>query len=814
MASFTSEIINYNPYVQQIPESYHQVGMLKQQQYDQGVQAVQNYVSSVAGLEVMKGEHRDYLNSRVGELTTHLNKIAGTTDFSDSAFVNQIGGYATRLSNDPIIQNAVAATATHKKQMQYIEEARKKGEDTTRNEWDYNKQLNEWINDGDIRSSFNGRFSPVVDVMGEFYKAFKEVHPSSSLNQDAFTIGSDGKIVYKDDAVFEQVKKEGIEPSTVQNIANMVFNRADIKNQIRIDGQYSYRGYDQRALAESVRNEYKATIDAANKDIQDLRIKMSTDKSVDKVQLSNIIKQRIESTNKILKDYSQYAGLIASNPEAAKVALYQNKLTSNLMGSFSWLNQERTLQENPMFKAKMDVLKYNLDVSKFEWDKEMDLANLEVEKEKAKAAKKATDSDAVYDSITVDANLPQDLGKLNDATFNEGINADKALLANKSAFWVNKLAVDSQMMPPKIQLEDGRYVWNIGVGGYESQAQAEEAFNKLYLGAKSSYHSGTPSNSVSAFINEIDGAERSLRAKNTMAAKIEADFKNKLKALKSKYNIETQGAGNTYTNKDLLEKSSKLGMETRPNAPQRKAIATVVPSSEYGKELAALQKERIEAYRKAQTVFPARRTTITSSKPETVGALNKTYIGILTALAEGNNSKQAKELLEWTKEGSESTDKTKQNAFGYIYDRFTNKTNLTITRGDEVRSIEVPMSLAEKIPGANFGDPFWNKFGAELSVTNRTTTDAAGLGEFSAHPLPTNPMSKYNIKYHLTGGGDNRYAIQLYVRDAKTGELLVDGQEYNPPGITALMEPADILTKIQELSNDAVIQGFIKHNSK
>ena len=49
MASFTDQISNFNPYVQQLPvEAMVQVGMQKQAQYDQGVQKIQGYIDNIA----------------------------------------------------------------------------------------------------------------------------------------------------------------------------------------------------------------------------------------------------------------------------------------------------------------------------------------------------------------------------------------------------------------------------------------------------------------------------------------------------------------------------------------------------------------------------------------------------------------------------------------------------------------------------------------------------------------------------------------------------------------------------------------------
>ena len=83
MASFTDQITQFNPYVPQLPiEAMVKVGMYKQQKYEEGVQKIQNQIDQVAGLDLMKGEHKDYLQSKLNQLGNNLTWVAGG-DFSN-----------------------------------------------------------------------------------------------------------------------------------------------------------------------------------------------------------------------------------------------------------------------------------------------------------------------------------------------------------------------------------------------------------------------------------------------------------------------------------------------------------------------------------------------------------------------------------------------------------------------------------------------------------------------------------------------------------------------------------------------------------
>ena len=85
--NYKSALEQYNPYISQIPvDAYTKVGMYKQQLYDTGVQKIQDTVDKISGLDVANVGGRQYLQSRVNELTTKLNQY----------------GYADLSSNDNI----------------------------------------------------------------------------------------------------------------------------------------------------------------------------------------------------------------------------------------------------------------------------------------------------------------------------------------------------------------------------------------------------------------------------------------------------------------------------------------------------------------------------------------------------------------------------------------------------------------------------------------------------------------------------------------------------------------------------------------
>lgn len=114
MASFTDQISQFNPYIQELPvQQMAQVGMAKQAQYNQGVQKIQNQIDRVAGIEFVKDSHKAMLQSKLNELGSRLKTVAAG-DFSNQQLVNSVGGMAGQIIKDKDIQNAMSSTQVYK----------------------------------------------------------------------------------------------------------------------------------------------------------------------------------------------------------------------------------------------------------------------------------------------------------------------------------------------------------------------------------------------------------------------------------------------------------------------------------------------------------------------------------------------------------------------------------------------------------------------------------------------------------------------------------------------------------------------------
>lgn len=399
MASFTDAISQFNPYVSQLPiDAMVKVGTYKQQKYEEGVQRIQGEIDRVAGLEIIKPIHKQYLQSKLNELGGKLKTVAGG-DFSNFQLVNSVGGMASQIGKDSTIQNAVYSTQKVRKGQQDMEVARKAGKSSPDNEYWFNSGLNNWINDNDKNSTFSNNFIEYRDVnkkLIDLAEKIKEVENTteSPFKRDAngnYIIGKDGKPIL-DDAILS-VKTKGKSAEKLLKMFNDNLDEND-KQQLMITGNYQYRGATKETFAKDITTNYNNNKKILSDEVVNLSVQLRTDDSLSSADKSKI-QARITDINntissgalekKLNDDLSEIENI--KNLEEFKYRLYKDKSITGLAKDLSYQSYQYEYKNNPY--AQMDMQRKNLqfkydnaardqrnddrrfafDVAKFEFEK-------------------------------------------------------------------------------------------------------------------------------------------------------------------------------------------------------------------------------------------------------------------------------------------------------------------------------------------------------------------------------------------------------------------------------------------------------------
>jgi hypothetical protein len=392
MASFTDKIQTFNPYVSQLPvEAMVQVGMQKQAQYDAGVQKIQGYIDNIAGMDVANDADKAYLQSKLNDLGGKLKTVAAG-DFSNQQLINSVGGMATSIVKDQNVQNAVSSTQWYRKQLAEMEKAVTEGKSSIENVEDFNKQASAWLSSGKAGQVFRGRYSPYVDVKKKILTdVIGKINPNVREEDIPWEMNADGTVnTGKIAAVMTRVSGEAVTAQQLQNAINASLTPADL-NQLAISGRYQFRNATPEQLSAVATKRFEDS----DRDIDNMIAKLeghATASKSDTVEYNKTLDaiQQLKDRKVTLSDQlAKEVKWITENPEEAKAELYKNGFVNSFAEAFSWEKKKKTILDNPYQDYKFKLAdqrlkeqKFALDKAEFSWKKQMDVANLDIEKQK------------------------------------------------------------------------------------------------------------------------------------------------------------------------------------------------------------------------------------------------------------------------------------------------------------------------------------------------------------------------------------------------------------------------------------------------
>lgn len=410
MASFTDQLPTFNPFVPTMPvDAMVQVGMQKQQKYEENVQKIQTQIDNVAGMEVLRPEDKQYLQSKLNELGNNLSSVAAG-DFSNFQLVNSVSGMTGQIVKDPFIQAAVSSAATHKKNRDFMDEERKKGTLTPDNELDYSKQLSAYLNSG-LKGPdgkpvvFSGQYVPHVDVFKKLGEIAKSVGEDSTIVQQLFITDSNGNPVLKNGQLqYNDVMAETLLKGKDKNKILSAFQNgldANDYRQLSITGKYEMRGRSPEDISKMLEDGFmdfqKTSLlrkDAIQDKILELKTKGGSQQEIDALQeaAANIdlsISKRKESIQQTVD---------SGDVDAVRGSLYTNNYLDSMSGAFSSKDTYKKYLKNPAVEAMMDRERlklqqneFKLNQDKFRYQQNRDVESDKLEIWKAKFAKGLVD---------------------------------------------------------------------------------------------------------------------------------------------------------------------------------------------------------------------------------------------------------------------------------------------------------------------------------------------------------------------------------------------------------------------------------------
>jgi hypothetical protein len=372
MASYTDQIPKFNPYVQELPiQAMVEVGMEKQRRYDEGLQRIQQNFNNVAGLQVLRPQDKDYLQSQLNQLGSKLKTFAAS-DFSNYQLVNSVNGMTGQIIKDPFIQAAVKSAAHDQNEMSRIQKDEDDGKLNPANSVNYLKKRQAYLDAGlkDANGkpvTLNASYVPAFDYFKFAKETFDAVKPDGLTWDQVYETDGNGnpkidratgKPIYS--PVMIRMEKEGRFPEKVRQTLDQIFADPRVGRQLQIEGEYTYGGLDSKGLIDKSTSQMNSVVESLNDQLAELQIKKNAGQDV-QAQIDNTI----DNIQKVKENFGEYAKLAVDNPEGARGALFQNDVRSRYTTMFGEIKQKTTNMENPGWNANFKLLQEANEQSRF-----------------------------------------------------------------------------------------------------------------------------------------------------------------------------------------------------------------------------------------------------------------------------------------------------------------------------------------------------------------------------------------------------------------------------------------------------------------
>ena len=374
MSSFTdTNLPQFKPYVSEMsPEIFHEVGQQKQQQYNQGVQLVQNQINNVAGLDVLRQTDKDYLHSKLNELGSNITGFLAS-DFSDNQLVNSVSGMVGSVAKDGRIQNAVYSTQKLRNESSNMNDAQKAGKSSPANDFWFSEKVNNYLNNKDPNATFDGKYVQKYNYEQPLLEKIKAAHLDKTAEDEniTYTDPKTGQTKINQD-VLNHVIHEGLSRSRVGSIIDEVFSSPEAQQQLQIEGYFNYQGYDANKLIEN----QASALDFRKQQILNNIPALATQAKMGKGDVRQKAINDIQTSQATLKnlndDFETFKQLALSNPDAAKTYLYTQNKKELLTNENAWMNNSSEMKINPATEMSLKHSEFNLNAAKFKEEQKMD----------------------------------------------------------------------------------------------------------------------------------------------------------------------------------------------------------------------------------------------------------------------------------------------------------------------------------------------------------------------------------------------------------------------------------------------------------
>ena len=271
MATAYSQPLQYTPYQEQYnKELLSKALAYKQDKYDTNRQQIKNTIAQVSNIDLIKDQDAEYLHDRMQSVINTLN-TQGAGDLSLDSRTDYLTGYVANLADQRVMNGYLGTRAYRNVQSQY-EEAKENGEDSAENLAYSLRDINAWIDDGQVGSALppgaNTYYVPFVEKMSVLQEVAGGLEANSVVRFEKF--GS---------SPFTWLSQDGdvLDPARLKSAFNLkIESDPKLKNQFRVDAWATNYGISDQEFLVDYRDGLSDTIKNLNEQKGEIEAKAGT----------------------------------------------------------------------------------------------------------------------------------------------------------------------------------------------------------------------------------------------------------------------------------------------------------------------------------------------------------------------------------------------------------------------------------------------------------------------------------------------------------------------------------------------------------
>ena len=360
----------------------------KQQNYDTNTMNVQSLVNQYLNMDLARDIDKEYLGERLNTLVNYVNG-SGQKDWSRGKVARDISSYIGNAVDENVTR-AVASTKSYRKQMEEIEELRKKDPSLVHHANIYNatKDWNRYLSSEQLGDYYRPQsYKNYVDVEKKILENAPKLLKDFGT-QVVYTPENGGNIYFQKIGKREVITKEDSEKMLDMILGN------DGKMQIFMNEDFNNQSLKYNEIKEKYSNHIDNKIDVEKNKLVNMQASLGGASEADKKILKNnidVISKNMANLSKLKtteqsRDAMLYGMGVDNFLNGWSEVFKQNKLIDITTDDSNFqILQFQQKQENDNFNNKLKSMEFEHKVNQDTFSNDLAVKNYELAKFKAQA---------------------------------------------------------------------------------------------------------------------------------------------------------------------------------------------------------------------------------------------------------------------------------------------------------------------------------------------------------------------------------------------------------------------------------------------